>query len=114
MEFHDLVDRTIGAGWKPEEVLVSLIEVPDNQPLMMEANAAVEALRMSRNDKAFSFSLDRHSGLGCAASPLLATMLHPHAFRNVTILAPLGKGGKRLRFFPWRPHPDVDVLLPQQ
>ncbi|TCR94968.1 hypothetical protein [Rhizobium sp. BK418] len=46
MEFHDLFGRTIGAGWKPEEVLVSLIEVADNQALMM-ANAEVEALRIS-------------------------------------------------------------------
>lgn len=31
------------AGWKAEEVLVAMIELADNQALMMEANAEVEA-----------------------------------------------------------------------
>lgn len=43
VEFQDLVDRAVAAGWRPEEVLVSLIELADNQALMMEANAEVEA-----------------------------------------------------------------------
>ncbi|MGM4909101.1 hypothetical protein [Rhizobium sp. 768_B6_N1_8] len=41
--FQDLVDSAVKAGWRPEEVLVSLIELADNQALMMEANAEVEA-----------------------------------------------------------------------
>jgi len=41
--FQDLVDRAVLVGWRPEEVLVSLIELADNQALMMEANAEVDA-----------------------------------------------------------------------
>ncbi len=43
VEFQDLVDRAVSAGWRPEEVLISLIELADNEALMMEANAEVEA-----------------------------------------------------------------------
>lgn len=42
-EFQDLVKRAVVAGWKAEEVLVAMIELADNQALMMEANAEVEA-----------------------------------------------------------------------
>jgi hypothetical protein len=41
--FEDLVDAAVEAGWKPDEVLVSMIELADNHALMMEANAEVEA-----------------------------------------------------------------------
>jgi hypothetical protein len=43
VEFQDLVDRAVAAGWRPEEVLVSLIELADNHALRMEANAEVDA-----------------------------------------------------------------------
>lgn len=43
VEFQELVDRAVSAGWRPGEVLVSLIELADNEVLMMEANAEVEA-----------------------------------------------------------------------
>jgi len=42
-EFQELVKRAVVAGWKAEEVLVAMIELADNQALMMEANAEVEA-----------------------------------------------------------------------
>ncbi len=42
-KFKDLVECAVSAGWRPEEVLVSLIELADNEALMMEANAEVEA-----------------------------------------------------------------------
>ena len=42
-EFQDLVERAVLAGWRPQEVLVALIELADNQALMMEASAEVEA-----------------------------------------------------------------------
>ncbi len=43
VEFQHLVDRAVTAGWRAEEVLVAMIELADNQALMMEANAEVEA-----------------------------------------------------------------------
>ncbi len=42
-EFQDFVGRAVAAGWRPQEVLVAMIELADNQALMMEANAEVEA-----------------------------------------------------------------------
>lgn len=42
-EFQHLVERAVLAGWKAEEVLVAMIELADNQALMIEANAEVEA-----------------------------------------------------------------------
>lgn len=41
--FEELVERAMLAGWRPEEVLISLIELSDHRVLMMEANAEVEA-----------------------------------------------------------------------
>ncbi len=43
VEFQDLVARAVAAGWRPQEVLVAMIELADNQALLMEANAEVEA-----------------------------------------------------------------------
>lgn len=43
IEFQGLVDRAVVAGWRPQEVLVALIALADNEALMMEANAEVEA-----------------------------------------------------------------------
>jgi len=43
VEFQEFFDRAVNAGWRPEEVLISLIELADNQALMMQANAEVEA-----------------------------------------------------------------------
>ncbi|MBB3594351.1 hypothetical protein FHX08_004755 [Rhizobium sp. BK529] len=55
IEFQDLVERAVQAGWKPEEVLVSLIELADNQALMMEANAEVEAALNILKRRGFRF-----------------------------------------------------------
>ncbi|MGO4196907.1 hypothetical protein AB4Z13_16250 [Rhizobium sp. YAF28] len=43
MAFKELIENAVEAGWRPQEALVSLIELADNEALMMEANAEVEA-----------------------------------------------------------------------
>ncbi len=42
-EFQSLVDRAVSAGWRAGEVLVSLIELADQEAMMMKADAEVEA-----------------------------------------------------------------------
>jgi len=42
-EFQGLVERAVAAAWRPQKVLVAMIELADNWALMMEASAEVEA-----------------------------------------------------------------------
>ncbi|TBY51539.1 hypothetical protein E0H54_02240 [Rhizobium leguminosarum bv. viciae] len=37
--FRDIVDAAVAVGWKPEEVLSSIIELADNYALMLTENA---------------------------------------------------------------------------
>jgi hypothetical protein len=41
--FQELVDSAADVGWRPDEVLISLIELADNQALVLGANAEVDA-----------------------------------------------------------------------
>ncbi|WP_245497635.1 hypothetical protein [Rhizobium ruizarguesonis] len=43
MEIAALVDRTVGAGWRADDVLTAIIELADNHALMLATNADLEA-----------------------------------------------------------------------
>ncbi|TBB57040.1 hypothetical protein ELH42_37855 [Rhizobium ruizarguesonis] len=43
LEIAALVDRTVGAGWRADDVLTAIIELADNHALMLATNADLEA-----------------------------------------------------------------------
>ncbi|NYT30556.1 hypothetical protein [Rhizobium sp. WYCCWR 11128] len=42
LEFAALVDRSVAAGWRADEVLTTIVELADNHALMLAANADLE------------------------------------------------------------------------